>query len=940
MLNYQSRIEDLLKEISSKLTHGMAFKALEKGFSHNKIFEHKEIHSVFCDPSEVRIRKESVLIAALLIDEKFKNLDAILKKVELNLFHLSHEYEVDNLFYEHIFAALTLIQKDKALQKQILQFGVPIFNPWSEKIVRSGVRLSPKERITQGHIQTLVLSAFLHPLRQNVGSCFATAPAIIIQAQQPKQFFTDLEDLLNVGILRRTYGGHEHAVPISTSWGPGIMNKVIDVGLDEKFFESAELIYCLRELQVLSGKESQRSNQDTLKKLLKNSFKLQKGQRISLYELLRKLLMVHFKINEKDMQQKPSILGVDRQGLTQPMSKLVQFEEALSKAQYHLISFHENPLLKTWEYTFASFAETQSEFYKWNLYTSIGFDSKKPHSVAHCIYQYLEEKMKSYDEKIKHHDQEYEREFYHVKMLEKRVVDTESENTASWARVEFQNHLHEFNYHHKMRDSLIDKSERLSKLLTKILKTYDQIFPQYFQEAYDASMQEVSSDIFEDSPAGFRLIYKHGRQDPTLWSFVRSKEDFIAYLKEFFINTEFEISSQEDLEEFKEEYSEIITALIHLIHSDDFIIAAFKRIGERYSIPFPAHDLSKLEEWPYKPWCYISGGAMERLLKHYYKREGDFTKVEQRVANQTELFSFIIDTTRSITPDQVKLFKANPSQSLLMYSPNHAFLFKPGWLPLDEIWDQNEYSYSWIRDQVVHPQLRFIESIKLSPLEINYFLNEYFSKHAYFSLWLKENIQWPNYAISIKDFREYLEECFEKMPHNLSNVAINLELLDSWIYQCFPLVRGDDLDKSLLRCTERLLTKKIDKEKADLVIGQVMKFYRSSIFVQSHEFYEILKMIISLVFEKIAFKENWPEKILNVLREEKFIMPKSFAFADTNWPHFNFAFTVNPATEKLELWRMNPLSHKGFPMHQWDKWFCEKQVSLWGILSKPNEYFS
>ncbi|MCH9632778.1 MAG: hypothetical protein S4CHLAM6_11200 [Chlamydiae bacterium] len=944
MLEYQSRIESLLHEISSKFTHSAAFEELEKKFHMDKIFEHKPANCSFCDPADARIRKESVLIAAWLIHEKFKNIDDVLKKIEMNRFHLSTEFEVDNLFYGHAFHSLSKIKNNKKLLKRILQFSVPIFNPWSEKIIRLGLRLSPREKITPEHIQTLVLSAFLHPLRQNVGSCFATAPAIIIQKEQPEQFFDDLESLLNIGLLKRTFSGHEHAVPISTSWGPGIMNKVIEVSLEDKLWESAELVYCLKELQVLGKKESDHVNHDALRKILSEKLKLNKGRKISLHELIRKILLIHYNLTEKELSgqsRKESItnmLGQDRYGIAQPLSRRRQFEEAFSKAQYYLISFHENPLLKTWEYTFASFGETQSQFYKWNLYTSIGFDSKKEYSIAHCIYQYLEKKMKSYEEKIQFHNNEYEQEYFRVKMLEKRVVDTENEHTASWARVEFQNHLNEFNFHKKMRDSFVDKSERLSHLLSKILKTYDQLFPQYFQEVYDASMQEMSSDIFQDSPAGFRLIYKHGRQDPSLWSFVESKEDFIAYLKEFFVNTEFEISAQEGLEEFKEEYSEIITSLVHLIHSEDFILSAFKRIGDRYQIPFPAHNLSKLEDWPYKPWCYISGGTMERLLAHYYKRETQFTKVEQRVASVTELFAFLVDTIRSFTPDQVSAYQSNLDRSLLMYSPNHAFLLKPGWTSINKIWDSKEYSFSWVRDEVVHPQLRFIEKIKLNPLEINYFLNAYLSKHPYFSLWLKENIQWPSYEISIKDFRDLIHKCFTKVPQNLSDISINLELIDSWIYQCFPLVQGNDLQVACQNCVKRIFKESSDLEKAEWVIPYVLKLYKKNLFIQAHELYEIIKIVLSIVYEKVAFQKDWPRVILKVLREEKLMMPKPFVFADSNWPHFNFAFTVNPATEQLELWRMNALANKGFPMHQWANWFSEKQVSSWGVLTQFNEY--
>lgn len=943
----QEKTQALIKEISKNLFDKKSMDLLIKHFSKEPSFSKEEGKCLFCKESEVRIRNESVLFAKILIEQKMENISPLAQKIKIILNHIASFYEIDNFFYRHLLHCLQTLKSRKDLQKQVLRQSVPILNSWTEKIIRNGLFLNKKEKISSSHVQILTLSSYFHPLRQNVGSCFATAPAMIIQKEQPEQFLNDLEALMNTGMLKRTYLGHEHAIPISTSWGPGILNKMVVVSEKQNFWESSELIYSLSEADFFDQKDSVRAKQAKLKAYFDKRLKYEENKFISVNELIEKILKLHFDLEDADTSKpfdaislKVNEILYNDYSLSKPFGKVEQFQEALKKARLALINFHENPLLKTWEYTFASFAETKSEFYKWNLYVSLGFDSKKPFSIGSCIYSYLEECLKTYEEKIEFYDKEYEQEFYRVKMLEKRVMDSESEKMAGWARVEYQNHLNEMNSHKANRDNLIAKTERLSKLLPKILKAYDQLFPAYFQEVYDASMHEVSNDVFQDSPAGFRLLYKHGRSDPTLWTFIYSKDEFIHYLKEFLTDTEFEVSSQEELKEFKDEYAKITTKLIHLIETDNFIYGAFQRICDRYQISFPSHDLTKLEKWPYKPWSYISGGTPERLMQHYFKRELEFTQNKQKVASETELMAFIVDTVRDMTESQIQDFMVHPKKSMLMLSPNHVFLFKPGFMPLAEIWNKDLYSFSWIRDNLVHPQLRFLEGIKVSPLEVHYFFNTYFSQFPYFSLWIKENIHWPNYQISLVELREILTNSLKKTPKQFSPFSVNLETVDSWIYECFPLLASSELYRICHQVIKELKLSAQDYEKASSIIEKILDSTTLRLFIRPFELYEVLSRVLAILYGKVRFEKDWPIEILKALRSLNLSMPKPLTFADTNWPYFNFSFLVSPATFELELWRTSPLGNKGFPMHQWKNWFSEEKAGEWSILVQPDEYLS
>ena len=74
-------------------------------------------------------------------------------------------------------------------------------------------------QVTDAHARRAALSAWMCTLRQSIGSCFATAPAIIVHDEQPEQLLKDLNVLLSTGRSKRTYEGTEHSVPLSMSWG-------------------------------------------------------------------------------------------------------------------------------------------------------------------------------------------------------------------------------------------------------------------------------------------------------------------------------------------------------------------------------------------------------------------------------------------------------------------------------------------------------------------------------------------------------------------------------------------------------------------------------------------------------------------------------------------------------------------------------------------------
>ena len=72
--------------------------------------------------------------------------------------------------------------------------------------------------------------------------------------------------------------------------------------------------------------------------------------------------------------------------------------------------------------------------------------------------------------------------------------------------------------------------------------------------------------------------------------------------------------------------------------------------------------------------------------------------------------------------------------------------------------------------------------------------------------------------------------------------------------------------------------------------------------------------------------------------EQLGLKPPLILFADTNWSDWFFGFVLNPATNALELWRLNRNGTQGFPMADWKEWSSPTNTLPWIVLSKPEEY--
>ncbi len=186
------------------------------------------------------------------------------------------------------------------------------------------------------------------------------------------------------------------------------------------------------------------------------------------------------------------------------------------------------------------------------------------------------------------------------------------------------------------RDELYSEGSHYSTFFTFLLQKFDSLFPEYFQEIYDPNMVASTIHAHDDSLAGFRLVYKHGRADPAQWTLIYQSDEFIDCLIDFFSAIEPRIAAEITWEKGKNELSSITTELLSFLRTETFLHNALQRMSKANAFSSGRADSGR------KPWAYLSGGTVETLLKTYFCREGEYTKEEKRFENESE-FLILLD---------------------------------------------------------------------------------------------------------------------------------------------------------------------------------------------------------------------------------------------------------------------------------------------------------
>jgi len=905
-------------------------------------------------------------LADLLINEKgdlrTDLIPGLIDRLKSNLYSLGPNRQYDAKRQEHILSVLNQLVNNKEVVLLLKKIDRPYSNKLAEDLIRQTLLLpSSFIALTDVHAKRAVLAAWFCLLRQNVGSCFATAPAEIIQAEQPELFLQDLIDLLTFCSLKRTFEGIEYSVPLSDTWGNGDLKKPLVVkktsqGISPEIWYSPGLIAAFEAMGLLAKNEADKNKIIQLKKWLERIFKqkcydsyyITTAEEIIRIVLLETLGLSEQSLKEYEnrprdmMQSQLFILPVNKTKLSMTIGeKCSNFYSFFDQAKNAFKALADNPLLKAWEFTLASFSETKLEFTSWNLYAGLGMSADEPGGIGEQIQSKIQSKLNQINALTQDLQYECEAAYAQVKTLESRLRHTSGEKEMQWLKMDYQNRLNQYQLLEDQRNIARQKAQAFVHLYDTLYESYIELFKEYFQEVYDADMQEVQSNPFDDSPAGFRLLYKHGRNNPSQWTRLRGLNDYVESLTSFFVATEPHITSLID-KEVERDFAEIVSNIITYIRTKEFQETAFYRMATAHKTSVIQDPLNHLEKIEKKPWSYTSGGTMNTLVNCYYGIGQKPLQEEKWVENEMELLVFIVDTLKLMPYRYLDPYLKKQRFSLLMHSPTHAFLLKPNTYPFYEAWQNDEFTYTSVRDRFVKPAEIFISGLLLDDEMIRYFIEILGEK-------IPENYQ-PRFKNVFRDLkgpltslslREMIFDTFEqdKGLQFHKRPVLSIDEVDSALFKHLPFFHTDQLKKRVSQILEHLPG--IDQHKREdiLKLLENISLSRLSLIMSSHNLQEACKALICIREMSTSTRYDYHFHINQAARKLGYAIPNPLIFADSNWMKDEFGFVVNPGTARLELWRLDYTASVGYPMSSWKEWVNgSRPHGKWGIFVKPPEY--
>ena len=653
------------------------------------------------------------------------------------------DYAIDRLYLEHQVAVLKILSKDSMLWKQVKQLRSSATAP---NLPANGVQIS-------------VLTALLMPLRQVVGSCFATAPAMVIQRYHVELFLEDIEALLSRGQITRIISGQEFTAPI----------------------------------------------------------------------------------NSTVFQNMPFNLA----------------------------------LLRAWEYTLASFSDYNLDFYTHNLVACLGLRPEEEGGIGKVIFNYISEKLETQNALVQEHQKDVEQSYGQLKMEEYFFSEASSLEAARRAKSNWKLQSYQFESAQDRRDEAYNAAKHYAEFFKFIVENYQAHFSEFFQEVYDPLLGTCKADLFEDRPAGFRLVYKHGRRDPTTWTSITDRNSYIDALIDYVRMVEGRLIADCDWEEGKEEIVTITTLLIHQLEEDEFFLTAQKRSKQ-------LHLQAKTQALEVTPWSYISGGSMEALLKCYFRTESSIQKEERIIESPQDLLIFWIETLKNAPAPLTNPCLKDHQRSLYAYSPSHAFLLLPGLFK--QSWTSKQFTYTWVRDMVVKPAILYYQDILLTPEEQDFIADQ-----------IKEVS-----GLTLKASRQDLNVA--NLGQFFADQSDDITTIDGCLMRFLPLYSQEAAHKVL-----------------------------HHLGVKSDP---LPPMITACDLADLAFALTKDEQIRTKLSALGYLPPRPLFVADTNWPNMWFAFAYNPGTQELDLWRSDPSFRNPKPMHVWRSELNGSSSKSWGLIMR------
>lgn len=882
-----------------------------------------------------------------------------IQAMEEKIASLAPGREHDLVRDRHILSVLRQLHSNKEIARMLRSITRPYSNRLAEQIIRDTLNLPTTQSITDVHVRRACLAAWLCSLRQSLGSCFATAPAILVQQEQAIYFLKDLDEMMSTGSMRKVFAGREYSVPMSDTWGNGDLRKPIvlerDLARDENsVWMSPGILTALDAGGVFAeGKTIAQKTHECRKRLVDSISLIDKpGSTIvtNAEEIIEALLLNHFGITKSDvsdflnrpktMMQSSLVVYIPKEAMSREKGETIPgFLAAFAAAKRAFKMLEDNALLKSWEFTIASFSEMNMNFARWNLYASLGINYDDIGGIGHCLHQLVSNYVEEANLAFKEQEIEYNEIVSQMHYLEGRARMASTEKEINWVKMEYQSRQTELYHIEQLRNMAYQRAQKIANLNSFLIDEYDRLFPDYFQEVYDAEIHDIAQGPYDDSPAGFRLLYKYGRTNSSLWTKIYSLPEFIEALVSFFTITEVDIRTKPQVAGIETEFSQLVTQLVGHVRSDFFMETSLFRMAKAHGATCPEKPLENLDKVEKKPWVYTSGGSMGTLVSAYFRREEKPTDVTRWVENETELFAFIIDTIKQLPATVSDLFLADMNRSMLIHSPTHAFLLKPGFF--SRAWNSDQYSYSWIKHAFVEPAHQMHMNLHVDEEmgaicieELLYLVGQDFRPR------FRQVFEKLPYRLSASDFRDYIVNTMhvDRGLRTFRGPVLPSDDIDSVLYSHLPYIAKERVLPILEEVLREIFPQANEKEIASIVHQCLTKLDRRG-YISAKKLLELCKVCALFLVGATKTREDIHGKIVNALRKRGLALASPVIFADSNWVKDYFAFVVSPTTSELELWSVDYHGFFGRPISYWKQWVNgSRRDPKWGIYSKPLEY--
>ncbi len=834
-----------------------------------------------------------------------------------------------SLIFDHIRNVLEKLRSDRQLIRKINLLTAPCANRLVEKRIKEAQGILWKESLTSKNIRMAVVSAALTLLRQKVGSCFATAPAIRIQQSHLKLFIEDMSSFIQRGKLTRIIEGKEYSMPICPHLAEGELHDWIDLtSLDMRF--SPLLLHGLQCAGIISLKAPHLEAVKQCEELLSGVKK--RFSRITLRDLFKEILLKAYAVQSHEYER---FLNAQSESTRYHLSqkrdhRIEQFDECYRQVLHSVLSLHDHPLLRCWEYTLASFADYNVELSSWNLLASLGLKHTQKDGIGEKVYQSLHRKLEAKNAEAEKLHEEHQQSLDKVRYFESRLTNASSYEEIKHLKSALQMHR----YHMYTTADIFEEEQSGAKmyatLYSFLMERYMESFSEYFQEIYDPNMFAELSAIFNDSPAGFRLAYKHGRSDPSLWTLIYTEKQYVDCLKLFFQAVEPQILAACPWDKAHREIESLTTLIIHHVGKEEFMQSAYQRMAAIQE-EIERKRFSLQEKLGKKPWSHVSGGTINRLLKSYYQIPDQPHEETVFIESEENLCIFLIDLLKELPYTITQKSIKDPNESLLAYSPAHAFLIKPGYPEFCRAWEDRGFTYTYIRDYIIQPARNFYEKINLdhhAEMELaQFFFREHLNpKQADQAQKLVSN---GLGSVDILNFRSLLINTLTTLDCKEAEMHV-----DGFLRKALPLIPVADM----YSIANKAIGKQLDATEkfAEKILHQMPLFPYS--YLPLHRFYDVLKAFCYLSAKNSSLPYNLDLHLQEQLRALGYFPPTGLRFGDSNWPYFIFTFLVNPATMQLQLWRTDSEGWQGYPMTQWHRDLKGASNKPWGVFTAPMQY--